>query len=111
MGDVTDSEQLSAQKHTSGSLNHRMPTVLITGANRGIGLSFAKCYLARGWTVLATARDVNKDKDFVAVEAEKFNLDVTDDKSIAQLATRLKGRAIDLLINNSGIMVRDTFED
>ncbi len=82
-----------------------MPTVLVTGANRGLGLEFTRQYASDGWHVIACCRKpgeaeaLKKIKGEVTIEA----LDVTDDEKIAKLATRLKGEAIDLLINNAGI--------
>ena len=82
-----------------------MATVLVTGANRGLGLEFARQYAADGWDVIACCREPAKAKELkklngsVAMEA----LDVGKDAQISALAKRLKGRAIDLLINNAGI--------
>jgi len=83
-------------------------TVLVTGANRGIGLEFAKQYAAKGYKVIATARKPSEatellalakaDKD-VSVEA----LDVTDNAAIDALAAKYKGQPIDILVNNAGI--------
>jgi NAD(P)-dependent dehydrogenase (short-subunit alcohol dehydrogenase family) len=83
-------------------------TVLITGANRGIGLEFAKQYAARGWTVIATHR---RDQTPVtlaelAVQHSRVRveqMDVTDHAQIDALAAELAGTAIDVLINNAGI--------
>ncbi|MCK5274623.1 MAG: SDR family oxidoreductase [Alphaproteobacteria bacterium] len=76
-----------------------MPTVLITGASRGIGREFARQYEAGGWRVIATCRDPSK----YDLEGEVYRLDVTDPDSVAALHRELKGEAIDLLINNAGI--------
>ena len=82
-----------------------MPRVLVTGANRGIGLEFVRQYAADGWQVIACCRRpdeaeaLKEIKGDVSIEA----LDVTDDGQIAKLATRLRGQPIDLLINNAGI--------
>jgi NAD(P)-dependent dehydrogenase (short-subunit alcohol dehydrogenase family) len=86
-----------------------MPTVMITGASRGIGLEFVRQYAAQGWKVLAACRnpagaaDLNKLTGDISV----FALDVDDDRSIQQLAERLKGVPIDVLINNAGISGRE----
>ena len=77
-------------------------TVLITGANRGIGLELARKHQAAGWRVIGTARDVAKATELEAV-AEVLPLDVTDPGSIDALAAALEGRAIDRLINNAGV--------
>src|SRR6266849_9898995 len=82
-----------------------MPCVLVTGANRGIGLEFARQYAGDGWQVIACCRKpggaqvLKKVKGEVSIEA----LDVADDEQIAKLAGRLKGQAIDFLINNAGV--------
>lgn len=76
-----------------------MPTVLITGASRGIGREFARQYEAAGWRVIATCRDPSK----YDLEGEVFPLDVTDPDSVAALHRDLYGESIDLLINNAGI--------
>lgn len=77
-------------------------TVLITGANRGLGLEFAKQFSEKGYTVIGTARSPEKATDLKATGAEIFKLDVTSDEDIAALAKSLKGRKLDILINNAG---------
>ncbi|MFO1036666.1 MAG: SDR family oxidoreductase [Geminicoccaceae bacterium] len=71
-------------------------TVLVTGANRGIGQGFVAAYAAGGWTAIGTARRPEPGSDLLP-------LDVADPHSIAALASRLDGRPIDLLINNAGL--------
>ena len=82
-------------------------TVLITGANRGLGLEFARQYAARGWTVIATARNPDEATDLRALATAGHvvveRLDVLDRAAITSLAARYAGRPIDLLINNAGI--------
>ncbi len=82
-----------------------MPTVLITGTNRGIGLEFVRQYAADGWSVIAGCRKPGEAKALKAlagdIRIEK--LDVASDVSIGALAKTLKDQAIDLLINNAGI--------
>jgi NAD(P)-dependent dehydrogenase (short-subunit alcohol dehydrogenase family) len=86
-----------------------MPTVLITGANRGIGLALARGYAAEGWRVHACCRHPDKAKDLKALQAEDgdrlavHRLDVTDGLKVASLARELAKEAIDLLINNAGV--------
>lgn len=81
-----------------------MPTVLITGANRGIGLEFARQYAADGWNVIATSRDAGKAGDLKAISGVQVEqLEVTDDASVAALANKLKDVKIDVLLNNAGI--------
>jgi NAD(P)-dependent dehydrogenase (short-subunit alcohol dehydrogenase family) len=82
-----------------------MATVLVTGANRGLGLEFARQYAAEGWTVIACCRKPARAKELkkLAGSVEMEVLDVGKDSEVAALAKRLKGRAIDLLINNAGV--------
>lgn len=80
-----------------------MPTVLVTGANRGIGLEFVRQYKEDGWEVIATCRDPDKADDLKALKAEVHRLDVADFREIAALGGRLADRQIDVLVNNAGI--------
>src|SRR5437879_27784 len=86
-----------------------MPTVLITGANRGLGLEFARQYAKDGWEVIACCREPEQAADLQAIAREKPRavelqaLDVAEGCSGAALAGRLAGRAIDLLVNNAGL--------
>jgi NAD(P)-dependent dehydrogenase (short-subunit alcohol dehydrogenase family) len=81
-----------------------MPTVFITGANRGLGLEFARQYTADGWRVIATARDPGRAGDLKRLkEVEVHPLDVTDLAAVKALSRRLAGEAIDVLIANAGI--------
>jgi len=77
-----------------------MATILITGANRGIGLELAKQYAAAGDTVIRANRGADTSGETIG---EVVPLDATSDASAAALAGLLKGRAIDLLINNAGV--------
>lgn len=77
-------------------------TVLITGANRGLGLEMATQFAADGYTVIGTARTPEKATKLKATGAQVVQLDVADEKSIASMASTLKGKKIDILINNAG---------
>ncbi len=87
-----------------------MPTVLITGANRGIGLAFARSFAGDGWAVHACGRHPEKAKDLKALSEESggavrlHRLDVTDGLKVANLARELTGETIDILLNNAGVM-------
>jgi NAD(P)-dependent dehydrogenase (short-subunit alcohol dehydrogenase family) len=86
-----------------------MPTALVTGSNRGIGLEFVRQLAEQNWTVLATCRDpaaAGKLNRLAANSAGRIKvllLDVASLASIKQLAAKLKERPIDLLICNAGI--------
>lgn len=76
-----------------------MPTVLITGANRGIGLEFARQYASDGWEVIATARQSSAELDQVDVRVE--SLDLSDPDAVAAFPAKI-GDSLDLFIANAG---------
>lgn len=84
-------------------------TVLITGANSGIGLEFARQYAANGWTVIATHRRSSVPETLAPLLAEypqTFRVERMDVASIPEvkaLAAKLEGVPIDVLINNAGV--------
>ena len=86
-----------------------MATVLITGANRGIGLELARAYAAAGDRVHAACRNPAGAEALSALAASSGGavtvhaLDVGDDGSVAALAAELAGAPIDILINNAGV--------
>lgn len=82
-----------------------MPTCLITGANRGLGLEFARQYLADGWTVIATCRAPLHAADLASLQGsiQIHPLDVTDFAQVEALGRTLAKQPIDVLINNAGI--------
>jgi NAD(P)-dependent dehydrogenase (short-subunit alcohol dehydrogenase family) len=82
------------------------PTVLITGANRGIGLEYARQFHAKGYRVIGTARDLADAAELAKVSDRVEALDVADAASVAALAQRLEGVPIDILINNAGMFDR-----
>lgn len=84
-------------------------TVLITGADRGLGLEFTRQYAARGDTVIATCRHPENAAELLALAAAKKTiviekLDVTDDAGVRSLASKYHGKPIDILINNAGTL-------
>jgi NAD(P)-dependent dehydrogenase (short-subunit alcohol dehydrogenase family) len=80
-------------------MNH----VVITGANRGIGLELARQLHARGWRVTALCRRASPALEDLGVTVVD-GFDVTDLVAIEQLATELPAGSVDLLINNAGIL-------
>jgi NAD(P)-dependent dehydrogenase (short-subunit alcohol dehydrogenase family) len=86
-----------------------MPSTLITGANRGLGLEFAKQYLADNWKVYAACRDPSSASELRRLADGSrgkllvLSVDVSDLANVRAAAVELKGRPIDLLLNNAGI--------
>lgn len=85
-----------------------MKTVLITGANRGIGLALARHYSARGDKVIAACRQSSDALEKTGAQVEA-GVDVTDDAALAGLARRLGETRLDVLVLNAGIMTREAF--
>ncbi|HVU52929.1 MAG TPA: SDR family oxidoreductase [Polyangia bacterium] len=83
--------------------------VVITGANRGIGLGLARAYAARGDEVWATTRRPGEATELQALargsggKVRVHELDVRDDAQVAALAAALGGAGVDVLVNNAGI--------
>lgn len=91
-----------------------MSTILITGANRGLGLEFVKEYLKDSWKVIACCRHPDKATELQKISHENLQiekLDVTNQQSIQDLAKKLKNQAIDILLNNAGIYPKGTSEE
>ncbi len=88
-----------------------MSAILITGANRGLGLEFARQYANDGWEVLVASRQPDKSVDLKQLAAQcplvsMHRLDVTDEKSVQDLANKLGGKPIDMLLHSSGVYPR-----
>jgi len=83
-----------------------MPTVLITGANRGIGLEFARQYAADGWEVIATARQSSPELEALGVRVEQ--LDMRDLDAVVALGRCME--RLDLLIANAGTWIPEQAE-
>ena len=89
-------------------------TVLITGANRGLGLEFVKQYALDNYEVIACTRKINKKDDLHRLQASFENisihtLDVENFLSIDQFAKTLT-KPIDILINNAGLYPNSSFD-
>jgi NAD(P)-dependent dehydrogenase (short-subunit alcohol dehydrogenase family) len=86
-----------------------MGHAVVTGANRGIGLEFCRQLEKRGDQVTAVCRVASPELEGVGVRVLP-GVDVSEPKTVDELARRLEGTRIDLLINNAGILVHDDFE-
>ena len=89
-------------------MTERQDTVLVTGANRGIGFEFVRQYSDRGWRVIAGVRDPRRADELQSLAAghdaiDIEILDVASGASIDALAARLAGQSIDVLVNNAGL--------
>ncbi len=85
-----------------------MATVLVTGANRGLGLEFCKQYAQDNWNVIACCREPEKANALLQLSKEYknvqiFGLDLNDFAQITHLAQQLNDVAIDVLLNNAGV--------
>ncbi|PXX90345.1 short-chain dehydrogenase [Marinobacter vulgaris] len=78
-------------------------TVVITGANRGIGLELARHYAGEGCNVIGVCREASAELQAVAARIID-GVDVTTDSGIGKLTGELKGQVIELLINNAGLL-------
>jgi len=95
----------------TAALEASKPTVLITGANRGIGLEFVRQLSERDWNVIATARKPGEAAKLQALADADPNivieqLDVTDHPGIEALAAKYQDQPIDILLNNAGLTPR-----
>ncbi|MDD2661539.1 MAG: SDR family oxidoreductase [Methylococcales bacterium] len=89
-----------------------MATVLITGANRGLGLEFCRQYAVEGWSVIACCRNPDDASDLNNLASrhpgiQLETLDVSEFEQIDALAKKLAGLPIDVLINNAGVYADD----
>ena len=86
-----------------------MTHILITGANRGIGLGFVRKYIGKNLHLTCTTRDISGSKELVAFKEkypnnmEIFELDLLKENAAVTLANFIKDRPIDILISNAGV--------
>jgi NAD(P)-dependent dehydrogenase (short-subunit alcohol dehydrogenase family) len=80
-----------------------MPTVLITGAGRGLGLEFARQYAQAGWNVIATVRKTAAGEALRELGVRVELLDMRDFAAIAAFGQKLGGEPLDLLVANAGM--------
>jgi NAD(P)-dependent dehydrogenase (short-subunit alcohol dehydrogenase family) len=85
-------------------------TVVITGANRGIGIELAKHYQALGDNVIGVCRETSDELDEIASMVIE-NIDVTNVNAVEQLKIVLSNQSIDILINNAGLFCNETLND
>jgi NAD(P)-dependent dehydrogenase (short-subunit alcohol dehydrogenase family) len=87
-----------------------MATIVVTGANRGIGLELTKQLTERGDEVIALCREASPELEGIAARVVK-GVDVTDGASLAQSSKALEAVPIDVLINNAGTFSNETFHE
>lgn len=81
-----------------------MPTALVLGASRGLGLEFVRQYRADGWRVIAAARSDEGVAALKALGAEAHQVDLTDAGAVAGLGWKLDGETFDVAIYNAGVI-------
>lgn len=91
------------------NINNKI-TVVITGANRGIGLALAKHYLNQGCEVIAVCRQSSQELQTLSLEVIE-QIDVASAENMHKLKDKIAGRQIDILINNAGILINQTFNN
>jgi NAD(P)-dependent dehydrogenase (short-subunit alcohol dehydrogenase family) len=92
-----------------------MPSILITGSNRGLGLEWTRQYAADGWRVYASCRRPDEAEELTQLAARYpsitlHRLDITRQDEVHALTEELAGEAIDILLNNAGVYL-EKFDD
>ncbi len=86
-----------------------MARIVITGANRGIGLELARILSGRGDDVAVVCRKSSAELDALGVEVHE-GVELTDEAPVAALAAVICQKPVDILINNAGLLVRETLD-
>ncbi len=98
----------SRRDNAGSDRSHSMSTVLVTGANRGLGLEYCRQLSAAGWRVFAGTRDPDRAADLQSLvlanrdQMRVLRLDVVNEAEIEAVAQELRGQRLDMLINNAG---------
>lgn len=98
-------------------MNQLKRTILITGAGSGLGRGLGLCFAKSGHSIVATDRDVAAARETVAEIASEggiataHSLDVTSEDAVADLFRELRGRSVDVLVNNAGLQHVAKLED
>ena len=87
-----------------------LATVLVTGANRGIGLQLCRQFAERGDEVIAVCRETTDELSALGVRVID-GIDVSSGDAVETLRQEIEGLPIDVLVNNAGILLRDAFGD
>jgi len=87
-----------------------LATVLVTGANRGIGLQLCRQFAERGDEVIAVCRETTDELSALVVRVID-GIDVSSGDAVETLRQEIEGLPIDILVNNAGILLRDAFGD
>lgn len=87
-----------------------MKTIAITGTSRGIGLELVRQLVARGDQVIALCRTSSPELQELNIEIHD-GIDVADDACMSILQNKLGGKKIDYIVNNAGLLTRETLED
>jgi len=82
-----------------------MRTVVVTGANRGIGLELCRQLAARGDRPVGVCRKSSPELEEIRIPIE-VGIDVGNDESVRELGRRLAGKRIDIIVHNAGVMER-----
>ena len=89
-----------------------MKFAVVTGGNRGIGLEFCRQLADQGYGVLALCRRSSDELDALAPKVKvEIGIDVSDDSCVERIRSVLQGARVDLLINNAGLLTRETLEE